>query len=144
MGPTLRADLTTYVESRALPGVRVALEDFRLVRLRVEARVRVDAEAFDRTAVQASAQQALIDGFSLERRALAQPAYISEVIALLERVEGVETATVQSFTIPAWSEIRRTARTGGSPSAFFPFDDQVIAVRADTAGADMAVAVETI
>ncbi len=144
IGPTLRADLTAFVERRTLPGVRVALEDFEPVRLMVEARIRVDAEAFDKTAVQAAAQDALIAGFSLERRALGRPAYISEVVALLERVEGVETATVRSFRVPSLATIRRTARTGGSPSAFFPFDNQVISVRSETAGADMAVAVETI
>ncbi|MCB1800557.1 MAG: hypothetical protein KDI82_02605 [Gammaproteobacteria bacterium] len=144
VGATLREDLVEFIEGRALPGVRVAIEDFEAVRLIVEATVRVDVDAYDKSEVQAAAQAALIATFALEQRALGQPVYIAEVAAALERVEGVATATVQTFQVPALPSILRTAKTAGSASAFFPFQHQVISADPASAGADMAVAVEAL
>ncbi|MDI5892156.1 hypothetical protein [Halomonas rhizosphaerae] len=142
IGPTLREVLTEFVEARALPGIRVDLEAYGAIRLIVTAKIRVDIEKCDKTEIQAAAQAALIAEFALERRGLGQPAYISEVAAALERVAGVETATVPGFAVQPATAIRRTAMTGGTPSAFFPFENQVIFAASETAGADMTVQVE--
>jgi hypothetical protein len=142
IGPTLEAELVRFVESRALPGIRVAFEPFVQVKLTVEAAVRVDVEAFDRNLVQAAAQAALIETFALRRRTLGQPAYIAEVAAALENVDGVITATVKSFGIPDDAAILRVAMTGSARSAFFPHPNQVISVDPISAVADMVVKVE--
>jgi hypothetical protein len=110
----------------------------------VEATIRVDTQAYDKTEVQAAAQAALINEFSLERRLLGQPVYIAEVAAALERVTGVETVTVQSFSVSSVEPIKRTAKTSGSDSAFFPFQHQLISTNSTTAGSDMTVIVEAI
>jgi hypothetical protein len=144
VGETLRLDLVEFVEGRALPGIRVAVEDYQPIRLIVEATVRVDIDAYDKAEVQAAAQAALIAEFALARRALGQAVYIAEVAAALERVEGVETATVQTFSVPVTPKILRTATTGGAASAFFAFQHQVISADPTTAGADMAVSVEAL
>lgn len=144
IGPALREVLTAFVEARALPGIRVDLEAYGAIRLIVTAKIRVDIEKFDKTEIQAAAQAALIAEFALERRGLGQPAYVSEVAAALERVAGVETATVPGFAVQPATAIRRTAMTGGTPSAFFPFENQVIFAAPETAGADMTVQVEPI
>lgn len=144
VGPTLREDLIGFVEGRALPGIRVAILDYQAVRLLIEATVRVDIDAYDKTEVQAAAQAALVAEFALAKRTLGQPVYVSEVAAALERVEGVATATVQTFSVPAMPAILRTATTGGAASAYFPFQHQVISADPASAGADMAVAVEAL
>ncbi|MBS9405406.1 hypothetical protein KG088_17500 [Halomonas sp. TRM85114] len=144
IGPTLREVLTEFVEARALPGIRVDLEDYEAIRLIITAKIRIDIETFDKTEIQAAAQAVLITEFALKRRGLGQPAYISEVAAALERVEGVETATVPGFAVQPTTAIRRTAMSGGAPSAFFPFENQVIFAAPKTAGADMTVQVEPI
>lgn len=142
IGPALEAELVGFVESRALPGVRVALEPYVQVKLRVEATVRVDVEAIDRNLVQAAAQAALIDTFSLRCRSLGQPAYIAEVAAALEDVEGVITATVKTFAIPDDGAVLRVAMTGSSKSAYFPRQNQVVSVDPASAVGDMTVKVE--
>jgi hypothetical protein len=144
VGVSLRQDLINFVEGRATPLVRVALEDYVPVYLAVEATIRVDTQAYDKTEVQAAAQAALINEFSLERRLLGQPVYIAEVAAALERVTGVETVTVQSFSVSSVEPIKRTAKTSGSDSAFFPFQHQLISTNSTTAGSDMTVIVEAI
>jgi uncharacterized phage protein gp47/JayE len=144
VGVNLRQDLIDFVEGRATPGVRVAIEDYVPVYLTVEATIRVEVEAYDKTEVQATAQAALIDEFSLERRLLGQPVYIAEVAAALERVNGVKTVTVQSFSVSSAEPIKRTAKTSGSDSAFFPFQHQLISTNPTTAGSDMTVIVEAI
>lgn len=144
IGPALDLELRGFIEARALPGIRVALEPYTQVRLVIEATVRVDVEAHDRTQVQAAAQAALIETFSLVRRGLGQPVYIAEVAAALERVEGVETATVQTFAIPDPGAVLRAAKTGGAWSAYFPHPHQVISADPATAVTDMAVKVEAL
>ncbi|MEM7270644.1 MAG: hypothetical protein AAF401_15500, partial [Pseudomonadota bacterium] len=146
VGVTLREDLTEFVEARALPGVRVAIEDFTPINLTVTTTVRVDIEAFDKSLVLAAAQSALAAAFSLEKRALGQPLYISEVVATLERVEGVETAIVTGFALKGDGEDRilRTGETNDKPSAFFPLNDQVIFADPETIAADLGVTVEAL
>lgn len=144
VGVSLRQDLIDFVEGRATPGIRVAIEDYVPVYVTVEATIRVDVEAHDKTEVQATAQAALIEEFSLERRLLGQPVYVAEVAAALERVTGVETVTVQSFGVSSAEPIKRTAKTSGSDSAFFPFQHQLISTNSATAVSDMTVIVEAI
>jgi len=146
IGPALKLELTDFIESRALPGIRVAFDPYRAVSLSVAATVRVDVEAFDRNQVQAAAQAALIDTFSLRHRSLGQPAYIAEAVAALERVEGVMTATIGEFAIgdnTPERDLLRVAKQGGkASSAFFPHRDQVICVNPSSAVADIAIKVE--
>ena len=144
LGATLREELIEFVEARSLPGVRVAFELYEHIGLLVSATVRVDYEKFDRNEVQAAAQAALIDSFSLQRRGLGQTTYIAEATATLERVTGVETATIDDFAVVDPTRLQRIASTDGKPSAFFPARDQVIAVRSASAFADMAVKLEAV
>ena len=75
---------------------------------------------------------ALVSAFSLEARRLGQTVYISEIAAVLERVEGVHAVTVKSIGLdPVNAPILRTAETDGEPSAFIPFVHQLISVDPD-------------
>ena len=128
-GPTgdqMRTELIDFIESKAIPGTRVRIEDYQSIPIAMDVEVRVDIEAFDKTEVQAAAQSALFAAFALSNRSLGQPLYLSEAVAVLERVTGVETARVLNMSIAATPTIKRTARTGGATSAYFPFNHQVI------------------
>jgi hypothetical protein len=145
IGDTFKDALIEFVESRALPGVRVAISGYVAVHLVVATTIRVDVETYDKTIVQAAAQTALAEAFALEHRILGQPLYISEVVAALERVPGVETAQVDQFALSGTAPgILRIAKTANAPSAFFPFKNQVISANSTTAGADLAVKVKAI
>ncbi|MEX2518034.1 MAG: hypothetical protein WD969_01735 [Paracoccaceae bacterium] len=144
-GPTLAAEMKAYLQARTLPGLRVAIEDYRAVRLILQTTIFVKVEKFDKNDVRVAAHAALVTEFGLARRRLGQPVYIAEVAAALERVEGVETATVQAFGVSSDSpDIERVAVVGGAASALFPAGDQVIHVYPASAGADFTVAVEAL
>lgn len=140
--PTLAGEIRGFVEARALPGTRVRLEDFRLVALRLAATVQVDLERFDKVEIGQAALAVLVSAFSLERRSLGQAAYIAEAAAALERVDGVSSATIQTFALRDNTPILRTAVTSGAISALIPQANQVIAVESSRTSADVTVAVE--
>ncbi|MEM7505604.1 MAG: hypothetical protein AAF415_02575 [Pseudomonadota bacterium] len=144
VGETLSGELIKFVERNALPGIRVTIEDFGDVNLRLATKIYVDAEKFDKTEVQEAAHATLVSTFSLQVRALGQPVYIAEVVAALETVTGVETAIVQGFGLkPGSPPIMRFGKTAGAVSALFPKPSQVISVAPASASADFTVAVET-
>ncbi|MEM7670096.1 MAG: hypothetical protein AAF317_13300, partial [Pseudomonadota bacterium] len=145
VGETQKTDLIDFIEARSLPGLRVAISDYGDVGLLLGTKIYVDTERYDKTEVQEAAHAILVSTFALERRGLGQPVYIAEVVAALETVIGVETATIQTFGLkPTSPPILRTGKTGGSVSAFFPFETQVISVNPVSANADVTVAVEKV
>ena len=144
LGASLKTDLAEFLRSRSTPGIRVELADYQPIRLMAETTIRVDTEKYDRTQVQANAHATLISTFNLQNRRLGQPVYISEIAAALERVDGVSTATVQSFQVSDDSVLLKTARTNGSASAYFPFDHQLISAQSTTAVTDFVVVVEAL
>ena len=141
---TLAGELVAFVEARAIPGTRVLLEDFDLVPIRIDATIRVETERYDKTETQKAAHAALVTTFSLKNRALGQTAYIAEAIAALEGVEGVSSATMQTFALRDADTILRTAMISGAVTALVPFDNQVIAAETGQTSADFTVAVEAI
>lgn len=144
LGESLKADLADFLRLRSAPGVRVELADYQPMRLMTETTIRVDVEKYDRTLVQANAQTTLISTFDLQNRRLGQPLYISEIAAALERVDGVANATVQSFAVMDDSALLKTAYTNGLPSAYFPFDHQLISAQSTSAVTDFIVVVEAL
>ena len=144
IGDQMRPELIEFIEAKAIPGIRVRIDDHVSIPIAMDVEVRVDIEAFDKTEVQAAAQSALFSAFSLANRALGQPLYLSEAVAVLERVTGVETARVLNMSIASTPPIKRTASTGGATSAYFPFHSQLIVADPSAEDAEINVIVEPI
>ena len=138
----LRQDLAAYVETRAIPGVRVTIEDYEAVPVTLAATVHVDTERFDRDDVRDAAEDALVAAFGLKQRALGQPFYRAEILAALERVEGVSSAIVDDFAArPSAPASLGEAQAGGVLATIFPKGDQVVVVDLPS---DVAVIVEAV
>jgi hypothetical protein len=139
-GTPLQDTLIEFVQARTLPGIAVEIASFVALPMRIETKVLIDVERFDKDAVRSAAEAALVQAFSLQRRALGQPAYVAEVMAALESVEGVSSALVTAFAPKSGAPSpERVATIGGSIVAIFPTDEQV----AHLAGAaDAAVVAE--
>ena len=124
-------DLRVYLRARALPGVAFEFVPYESFPVSVGARIQIDYAAYDKTEVQEAAIAALTREFALEKRAIGQPFYIAEIMAALERVEGVSSTTVSSFGPAAGAPPTgglgqaRLAEIGGSVVAIHPADDQV-------------------
>ncbi len=85
----LRKELTDYLTSNAIPGVAVEVDSFspRPVQLKVE--IRVDQNVYEPPIVAVAVRNALLERLSIERRAIGQPLFISEVYHVVEEVRGV-------------------------------------------------------
>ncbi len=127
----IEADLAAYIRARALPGVEIAFVAYQDFRVAVSANIQVDFNAFDKNEVQEEAIAALTAGFALEKREIGQPFYIAEIMAALERIEGVSSTTITAFApapgAPPTGGIgqARLSLIGGSVAAIFPTGDQV-------------------
>ena len=132
LNDALKEEITTFIKARAVPGVKVAISPYEAIGLTMHANVFTDTSEFDKTDMQEACIAALVSAFSLEARRLGQTVYISEIAAVLERVEGVHAVTVKSIGLdPVNAPILRTAETDGEPSAFIPFVHQLISVDPD-------------
>ena len=132
LNDALKEEITTFIKARAVPGVKVAISPYEAIGLTMHANVFTDTSEFDKTDMQEACIAALVSAFSLETRRLGQTVYISEIAAVLERVEGVHAVTVKSIGLdPVNAPILRTAETDGEPSAFIPFVHQLISVDPD-------------
>lgn len=123
---TLRGDLVDFVESRALPNVQVNIVDYQSLALKMHVNVNVDTGRYDKDDVRDNAEAALVAEFALRKRSLGQPLYVAEILAAMERVEGVSSATVVGFSRKATApQPLREAMISGSLAAIFPKGNQV-------------------
>lgn len=128
--PELVADLTAAIGGLAAPGVRLAVEACETLPLHVAATVRADLRAVDRTDLKRAAEKALVRSFGLEARGFAQPVYVAEVLAALERVPGVLTAIVTRFDLGPGRDdrLRPTLANRPAPASVAIRDGTIVAI----------------
>ncbi|PWB55639.1 MAG: hypothetical protein C3F18_05530 [Nitrosomonadales bacterium] len=85
----LATTLQDFLEARDLPGTRVEVVNHVAVLFDLDISVQVDSSQFAPEKVRSDVQAALLAAFALKQRRLGQPLYPSEVIAVVEAVEGV-------------------------------------------------------
>ena len=90
----LAESLTAYLKARALPGVALEILDFKRLNFEVTAKIRVDTAQFPKDDMLETAANTLASAFSLQKRGLGQHLYVTELMAALEGVAGVQTANV--------------------------------------------------
>jgi hypothetical protein len=138
----LSQDLVDFVEARTPPGVAVSISGYREVPVSIVVTARVDVGRYEKSDVQDRLEAALLDEFSLERRGLGQPLYVAEILAAAERVDGVETAVIDTFARRADApKPLREAMVSGALAAIFPCENQVVHA---TSGADVVVNTEAV
>lgn len=86
--PTLKTELLAYLNARRVITVRVSVDDPVYQAVPVSARLYV-LPGYDHADVRARATAALADYFALENREFGQAVYTSDLIALLDGVDGV-------------------------------------------------------
>lgn len=129
----LKAELETFLEANALPGVAVEVVSYEPVLLSLQVLVRIQMDAYDPDPVVAEVRQALLARFSLEQAALGGALYRSAVIQVVEGVVGVENSrcVIREATLRdaagAPIPVRHVARgADGTIRSIRPLDAQVI------------------
>ncbi|MBN1655971.1 MAG: baseplate J/gp47 family protein [Deltaproteobacteria bacterium] len=87
---TTMDELTDYLQRRAVPTVRVEVQPHKPISVELFVQIRVDSSRYKLDKVQAAVKSALAETFSIERRQIGEPLYLSEVYAAVEEVTGVE------------------------------------------------------
>jgi len=110
--PALTGALRPAILARAVPGIALEFTDFGPLVLHLAASVRADLTSFDAGDVAAACIDALTAAFALTARGFGQPVYLAEILAALEAVPQVETATVQSMGLGAGIDLTQPRPPG--------------------------------
>ncbi len=132
-GATLERDLIAFVESRALPNTKVTITNYQSLPIEMHVKIYVDPNRYEKADVKDATTTTLAQEFALVNRALGQPLYVAEILAAMERVEGVSSATVSMFgrKLGAPTPLREAVISGGL-SAIFPREEQVAVIASST------------
>ncbi|WP_020588524.1 baseplate J/gp47 family protein [Desulfobacter curvatus] len=84
--------IQNYLSSHCIPGTPVSVVSYSPLFMKLEVTLMVDETAWDKNQVGKNAAEYLKDNLNIRQRRLGQPLFRSEVIALLEQVEGVENS----------------------------------------------------
>ncbi len=132
----LEETLRPAILAKTIPGVRLTFEPYQPLLLDIEATVRADLTAHDKTDIKLACEEALQLHFELNARDFGEAAYRSEVLATLETVAGVETAQVTSFKLAETTASAESISTqNGVTAAVFPAAQQIAHVGPAISGA---------
>ncbi|MDJ0807568.1 MAG: putative baseplate assembly protein, partial [Gammaproteobacteria bacterium] len=92
--------IQNYLQEHSIPGTPVSVISYAPLLLDLKVSIMVDEAAFDKKQVAQAVQDQLATGLALKQRRLGQPLFRSEVIALLEQVEGVENGHCEILATP--------------------------------------------
>ncbi|MEN8177720.1 MAG: hypothetical protein ABFS39_03790 [Pseudomonadota bacterium] len=92
--------IQNYLQQHSIPGTPVSVISYAPLLLDLKISIMVDEAAFDKKQVELAVREQLQTGLALKQRRLGQPLFRSEVIALLEEVEGVENGHCEILATP--------------------------------------------
>ncbi len=92
--------IQNYLQEHSVPGTPVTVISYAPLLLDLKVSIMVDTAAFDKKQVALAVREQLQAGLALKQRKLGQPLFRSEVIALLEQVEGVENGHCEILATP--------------------------------------------
>ncbi|MBK0327764.1 hypothetical protein I5535_10715 [Rhodobacteraceae bacterium F11138] len=153
---SLRDTLRPAILNKCIPGVSISFREFETLPLHLGVTVRADLSVNDKSDIKSAAEDALTKAFSLEVRDFSQTAYVSEVLAVLETVPGIENAIATRFDLGNGYDLfnprppnfdrpwpRNVATRDNAVAAIYATPHQVIHIPAGSAG-NIAVTVEDI
>lgn len=82
--------IKNFLIEHAVPETPVSVVSYKPLLMQLELSIMVDEAAYDKKQVEAAVKAHIENAFTIQQRRLGQALYRSEVIALLEQVEGVE------------------------------------------------------
>jgi len=110
--------------------------------MRMRVKIYVDTSRYEKADVKDATEAALVLEFALSNRQLGQPVYEAEILAAMERVEGVSSATISQFiNKPGSPKPLRVAKVSSRLTAIYPTEEQVVVLMDN---ADVTVDVEVL
>lgn len=100
LSDSVKKDVAQFLQSRAIPTVRVEVEGHNAVPVRLSIEIRVDYVVYDPDETAAAVKEALADRFSIHQRSIGRPLPLSAVYAAVESVAGVEDSICRFMDPP--------------------------------------------
>jgi uncharacterized phage protein gp47/JayE len=91
---TLLGDVRDFLQAAASPGVKVFVENFESVCVKIGIKFHYDAQRFDSEQIENTLHNVLNSSLALKNRSLGEALYRSELYALVERVQGVSNSHI--------------------------------------------------
>lgn len=127
---TLKGDLIDFIKSRALPNTKISISKYDEIEINIHVKIYVDVNRYEKNDVKDNVEITLSEEFSLINRSLGQPTYVAEILATMERVEGVSSGIITNFSLKNdLPKPLQETRKSGTLSAVFPSDKQIIIVK---------------
>ncbi len=104
----LARDVAEFLGRHAIPDVAVRVDSYRPQPIHLQVGFRVDLERYDPLEVEERARTRIGEAFSLERRTIGLPLYLSEVYEVVEAVTGVQDSVCNFVGAPEGLHIRPT------------------------------------
>lgn len=101
---TLGEDLTQFLAGNGLPGVNLRVVPYVALPLSLSVRIEVRSAAYDPDEVAEVVRVKISEAYALERAQLGAPLFRSQILHLVEGVEGVENARADILTA-GWAGI---------------------------------------
>jgi hypothetical protein len=95
---SIKDELLTFLQSNALPGIGVTIAEYTPLPLGLDVTIRVKSADYLPEQVAGDVKAGLIAAYDLKAARLATPLFRSQVLHLIERIEGVENTAVEILT----------------------------------------------
>ena len=110
---SIKDEVQAFLQAGALPGIGVTIEAYTPLPLSLDVTIRVKSAEYLPQQVADAVEAALIAAYDLKATRLAAPLFRSQVLNLIERVEGVENTTVEILTA-GFADVTPAPRIGRS------------------------------
>ncbi len=87
--------IRTFLIQHAVPGTPISVVSFQALFMKLDISIMVDESAFDKKRVESAVLEHLKTQLDIKQRVLGQALFRTEIIALIEQVEGVENASCE-------------------------------------------------
>ena len=131
---TLLGDVRDFLQAAASSGVKVFVENFESVCVKIGVKFYYDAQRFDLEQIESTLYSVLNSSLNLKNRSLGEALYRSELYALVEGVLGVSNSHISVALDPVRSDFSNAqspmlvSAPGGVVKTIKPYPHQVVYV----------------
>ena len=95
----IKEDIEEHLLRHAMPGIHVKLKEYEPEYLHLSITLTVDKARFNPPDVEEEVRKALLQRFTLEKRSIAAPVYLSDVYQCVEAIRGVEYSVCKFINV---------------------------------------------
>ena len=99
-GDEIATQLKDYITAHSVPGTSVSVSSYQQIKLHLDITIIVDSNAFNSAKVEESVKEYLVESLSIKHQELGKSLYRTDILNLVEQVEGVENTYCEILDTP--------------------------------------------